>query len=140
METLPGATTPSRRTSHQMFSANCPSRLLFEQVADKWSMMVLTVLGDGPHRFNAIRRRIHGLTQKALTSCLRRLERNGLVARTVIPSSPVGVEYALTPLGDSLLQPFTALYRWMIQHQDQVDQARLAYDADNTESAGDDQA
>jgi DNA-binding HxlR family transcriptional regulator len=65
----------------QCFSSDCPSRALFDQISDKWSMMVLTVLDDGPHRFNAIRRRLEGVTQKALTQCLRRFERNGLVSR-----------------------------------------------------------
>lgn len=65
----------------QCFSSDCPSRTLFDQISDKWSMMVLTVLDDGPHRFNTIRRRLEGVTQKAPTQCLRRFERNGLVSR-----------------------------------------------------------
>mgnify|MGYP003151569626 FL=1 len=70
----------------QSFSAECPSRELFDQIAGKWSMMVLTVLDSGPMRFNAIKRHLEGITQKALTDCLRRLERNGLVERRVIPA------------------------------------------------------
>lgn len=112
----------------KIFSSSCASRVLFDQVADKWSMMILTILGDGPHRFNAIRRRIEGITQKALTQCLRRLERNGLIERRVIPTSPIGVEYRLTGLGSSLLQPFTALYVWMVRNIAQVEQARSAFD------------
>ena len=61
------------------FSVECPSRLLFDQIADKWSMMVLTVLDDGPVRFNAIKRGLEGVTQKALTQCLRRLENMGFL-------------------------------------------------------------
>src|SRR5579859_6676420 len=72
----------------QCFSSDCPSRALFDQIADKWSMMVLAVLDDGPHRFNAIKRRLEGVTQKALTQCLRRMERNGLISRAVISLSP----------------------------------------------------
>ena len=70
------------------FAAECPSRQLFDQIADRWSMMVLAILEPGARRFNAIRREIEGVTQKALTQCLRRLERNGLVERRVIPLSP----------------------------------------------------
>ena len=108
----------------QRFAVNCPSRLLFEQIADKWSMMVLTVLDGGPQRFNAIKRRLEGVTQKALTQCLRRLERNGLVARRVIPTSPVGVEYAITPLGRTLQPPFKALYAWTVEQLPEVEAAR----------------
>lgn len=111
------------------FSVNCPSRILFDQIADKWSMMILTVLDTGPLRFNAIKRHLEGVTQKALTQCLRRLERNGLLSRTVIPSSPVAVEYEITPLGRSLQGPFKALYSWTLHHLDQVDAARAAFDA-----------
>lgn len=112
----------------QRFSVDCPSRILFDQIADKWSMMVLTVLDGGPLRFNAIRRYLEGITQKALTQCLRRLERNGLLSRRVIPVSPVGVEYEITPLGRSLQPPFKALYRWTLENFDEVEAARLRFD------------
>lgn len=113
----------------QHFSVECPSRQLFDQIADKWSMMVLAVLDEGPMRFNAIKRHLEGVTQKALTQCLRRLERNGLVSRRVIPVSPVAVEYQVTPLGRSLQPPFKALYTWTLTHSDAVEQAREAFDA-----------
>ncbi|MGL4961375.1 MAG: winged helix-turn-helix transcriptional regulator [Inquilinus sp.] len=113
----------------QRFVVNCPSRLLFDQIADKWSMMVLTVLDPGPMRFNEIKRHLEGVTQKALTQCLRRLERNGLVSRRVIPVSPVAVEYEITPLGRSLQHPFKALYAWTIAHLEEVDEARRIFDA-----------
>ena len=112
----------------QRFAVDCPSRLLFDQIADKWSMMVLTVLDDGPLRFNVIRRRLEGVTQKALTQCLRRLERNGLVSRRVIPQSPVAVEYAITALGRSLQDPFKALYAWTVRHLEAVEAARGEFD------------
>lgn len=112
----------------QTFSADCPSRLLFEQIADKWSMMILTVLDHGPLRFNAIKRRLEGVTQRALTQCLRRLERNGLVERRVIPVSPVAVEYEITPLGRTLQPPFMALYAWTMTHMPEVERARSAFD------------
>jgi DNA-binding HxlR family transcriptional regulator len=121
--TCPQTCTPER------FAAGCPSRVLFEQVADKWSMMVLTVLHNGPLRFNAIRRQLEGVTQKALTQCLRRLERNGLLTRTIVPAAPIGVEYALTDLGRSLHRPFKQLYMWMHENLEEVDAARSRYDA-----------
>ncbi|KRB79328.1 MarR family transcriptional regulator [Sphingomonas sp. Root710] len=112
----------------QHFNADCPSRSLFDQIADKWSMMVLSVLDAGPMRFNSIRRHLEGVTQKALTQCLRRLERNGLISRRIIMASPIGVEYAITPLGCSLLGPFQALHAWTMEHLDEVGQARQAFD------------
>lgn len=112
----------------QRFAPDCPSRLLFDQIADKWSMMILTVLDAGPLRFNVIRRLLEGVTQKALTQCLRRLERNGLVERRVIASSPVAVEYQITPLGRTLQVPFKALYAWTLENMQTVEQARSAFD------------
>lgn len=111
------------------FSSECPSRALFDQIADKWSMMVLAVLDDAPHRFNAIRRRLQGVTQKALTQCLRKLERNGLVSREVISLSPVAVQYQITPLGRTLQQPFRALHEWTLAKLPEVDAARRTFDA-----------
>jgi DNA-binding HxlR family transcriptional regulator len=112
----------------QHFASNCPSRILFDQIADKWSMMVLTVLDPGPLRFNAVKRQLEGVTQKALTQCLRRLERNGLVSRRVIPASPVAVEYEITPLGRTLQDPFKALYAWTLANLPAVETAREQFD------------
>jgi DNA-binding HxlR family transcriptional regulator len=115
----------------QCFSSECPSRALFDQIADKWSMMVLAVLDDGPHRFNAIKRRLEGVTQKALTQCLRRLERNGLVSRHVI-SKPLSVQYEITPLGNTLQQPLRQLHAWTIDKLPMVESARAAFDQQNS--------
>jgi DNA-binding HxlR family transcriptional regulator len=112
----------------QHFSVDRPSRLLLDQIADKWSMMVLTVLDSAPMRFNSIKCHLEGVTQKALTQCLRRLERNGLLSRRVIPVSPIAVEYEMSPLGRSLQFPFKALYAWTMAHLDQVEKARQAFD------------
>jgi DNA-binding HxlR family transcriptional regulator len=120
----------------QIFSAKCESRLLFDQIADKWSMMVLAILEDGPVRFNAIRRRMEGVTQKALTDCLRRLERNGLVERRVIPVPQVAVEYEITPLGRTLQPRFEALYAWAIEHLADIDKARSKYDGRMGQNTG----
>ncbi|MFM0736323.1 helix-turn-helix domain-containing protein [Paraburkholderia xenovorans] len=108
--------------------ADCPSRLLLDQIADKWSVLILAVLRKGPLRFNAIKRRIEGVTQKALTQCLRRLERNGIVERRVIATSPISVEYEITSLGRSLDQPFEALYVWTVEYLPEVERARARYD------------
>ncbi|MFP8965046.1 winged helix-turn-helix transcriptional regulator [Pokkaliibacter sp. CJK22405] len=116
-------------TEINCFHVNCPSRLLFDQIADKWSMMVLTALNDGPMRFNAIKRMLEGITQKALTQCLRRLERNGLISREVLPTSPVAVQYEITTLGRSLQTPFKALYAWTQENLDAVEAARDAFDS-----------
>jgi len=113
----------------QVFSVNCPNRVLFEQIADKWSMMILTVLDRGPLRFNVIKRRLEGVTQKALTQTLRRLERNGFIERRVLTGSPVAVEYEITPLGRTLQKPLKALYAWTADHLALVEQARQAFDA-----------
>jgi DNA-binding HxlR family transcriptional regulator len=110
------------------FSAECPSRTLFDQISDKWSMLVLISLEDGPVRFNGIKRRLEGVTQKALTQCLRRLERNGLLSRHVILLSPIAVEYALTPLGRTLLQPFKVMHDWTLTNLPEVKRARQVFD------------
>ena len=115
----------------KLLDANCPHRLLIDQITDKWSVLVLTALDDGPLRFNGLRRRLLGVTQKALTATLRRLERNGLVARRVVTLSPVAVEYCVTPLGRTLLPPFMALYRWTVDSLPAVDRARERFDTRN---------
>lgn len=112
----------------KVYSACCPSRTILDQIADKWSMLILAVLCHEPQRFNAIKRRLEGVTQKALTQALRRLERNGLVARRVIPVSPVAVEYSVTPLGRTLQEPFAALYNWTVDHGDEIEAARQTFD------------
>ena len=110
------------------FSVDCPSRLLFDQVADKWSMMIMTVLNGGGTRFNDLKRRLEGVSQKSLSMTLKRLERNGIIARTVVATTPPGVLYELTPLGLTLLPPFQAIYRWAHDNMHAVEAARTAYD------------
>jgi DNA-binding HxlR family transcriptional regulator len=108
---------PTPQLKDEIFDNASVIHLVLDQVASKWSVMVITSLCDEPQRFNAIKRRLAGVTQKALTETLRRLERNGLVARRVIPLSPVAVEYSLTPLGRTLQEPFTSLTGWALAHQ-----------------------
>lgn len=116
-------------------AVDCPHRLLLDQIADKWSVLILAALRAGPHRFNELKRRLDGVTQKALTQSLRRLERNGIVSRRVLATSPVAVEYAVTPLGQTLKAPFEALYDWTILYLSAVDEARARFDSAAASSA-----
>ena len=109
-------------------------RPILDQVSNKWSILVLTFICEKPQRFNVIKRRLDGITQKALTETLRRMERHGLLARRVIPVSPVAVEYSITPLGRTLQGPFTALYEWAISHQQHIDKAKEIFDSRKTQS------
>lgn len=111
-----------------IYRSDCPSRIILDQIADKWSMMVLAVLRE-PRRFNAIKRHLDGITQRVLTQTLRKLERNGMVTRTVIAGRVVGVEYARTPLGESLQRPFSALFDWTVENMDEIQRYRERYDA-----------
>ena len=103
-------------------------RPVLDQIADRWTVMILTVICPKPARFNEIRRRLGTITHKALADALKRLERNELVTRTVLPTSPVGVEFAITPLGHSLRQPFEAPYDWALAYGPAMEDARGAYD------------
>jgi len=102
---------------------------ILTRVGDKWSVMVVMLLGNGTKRFNEMRRLIGGISQRMLTLTLRGLERDGLVTRTVFPTVPPRVDYALTDLGRSLLPPISALGAWAYGHRDAIDAARLAFDA-----------
>ncbi|WP_307867929.1 winged helix-turn-helix transcriptional regulator [Umezawaea beigongshangensis] len=107
-----------------VFRTDCPTRPILDQIADKWSMVVMAVLAE-PQRFNQIKRRLDGVTQRVLTQTLRRLERNGVVERRVLPTSPVGVEYSLTPLRE----PFSHLYDRTVEHAGEIGVRQRDYDA-----------
>ncbi|MGO4721493.1 winged helix-turn-helix transcriptional regulator [Stenotrophomonas sp. 2MCAF14_2] len=111
-----------------IYRADCPSRVILDQIADKWSMMVLAVLHE-PRRFNAIKRRLDGVTQRVLTQTLRKLERNGMVTRRVLEGRVLGVEYALTPLGRSLQEPFSILFDWTVKNMERIQDYQRSYDA-----------
>ena len=98
------------------------------RVGDKWSVLVVTLLGQGPRRFNELRRAIGGISQRMLTLTLRGLERDGLVTRTVFPTVPPRVDYDLTPLGRDLLNPVSALGDWAIRNQAKIVRAREQFD------------
>jgi DNA-binding HxlR family transcriptional regulator len=99
------------------------------RVGDKWSVLVVTRLGDGAMRFNALRRAVGGISQRMLTLTLRGLERDGLITRTVAPTNPPRVDYALTPLGRDLLEPVSALGAWAVRNQGKIQRARERFDA-----------
>jgi DNA-binding HxlR family transcriptional regulator len=98
-------------------------------VGDKWTMQVVVALRDQPRRFNDIKRNVGGISQQMLTRTLRTLERDGLVDRTVFPTTPPQVEYALTPLGRSLSEPVRQLSQWARAHLDTIYDNRSRYDA-----------
>jgi DNA-binding HxlR family transcriptional regulator len=103
-----------------VFVADCPARTTLELIADTWSVVVIFALRDAPQRHGVLLARIGGISKKMLTQTLRKLEANGLVVRRVIRSAPPGAEYALTPLGQTLLDPVVALARWAEQNGEQV--------------------
>ena len=116
--------------------SGCRIREILERVGDKWSLQVIFHLGDGPHRFTALKRSIDGVSQRMLTVTLRGLERDGIVTRTMYPVIPPRVEYALTPLGGTLLDAAGTLVSWADAHLAEVDAARAAYDARARAGAG----
>jgi DNA-binding HxlR family transcriptional regulator len=117
------------RTEFNAFFATCPSREVFDLIADKWAGLLLNALDGRSLRHGELRRRIAGISQKMLTQTLRELERNGLVARTVTAEVPVRVDYALTPLGESLSPVLVALKEWAESNITEIRAARDAYAA-----------
>jgi DNA-binding HxlR family transcriptional regulator len=107
------------------------AREVLNRVGDKWSVFVVGVLGQGPRRFSELRRSIEGISQRMLTLTLRGLERDGLVTRTVYATIPPRVDYALTPLGQTLLVPVQALAAWADQHRGEIQAARARFDRKN---------
>jgi DNA-binding HxlR family transcriptional regulator len=101
---------------------------ILARVGDKWSILVVSRLGEGALRFNELRRSIGGISQRMLTLTLRGLERDGLVTRTVFPTIPPRVDYALTPLGRDLLDPVATLGAWAIRNQAKIARAREQFD------------
>jgi len=104
---------------------------ILARVGDKWSVFVIMLLGDGPRRFNEIKRMVGGISQRMLTLTLRGLERDGLVTRTVFPTIPPRVDYELTDLGRGLWQPVEALGKWAHDHQAEIEDARARFDRRN---------
>ncbi len=109
------------------FAADCPIRDVLDRLGDRWTVLVLKELEDGTLRFGEIRRRIEDISQRMLSQTLRRLEQDGLVARAVHPSIPPRVDYTLTPLGRSLLEPIHQMIRWAVDNHPAIRTARAAY-------------
>lgn len=116
-------------TRGDVFAADCPTRLLLDRIADKWSALILIVLGDGPIRFNALKQRVDGVSQKMLSQTLKSLERDGLVSRSVVATVPVSVTYAVTPLGMTLMAAMQSMIDWAETRMPEVAQAQARYDA-----------
>ena len=120
---------------YDVYDSGCPARMVLDHVGDKWALLVLGRLGQGPVRFNALRREIHGLSQKVLSQVLKRLERDGLITREAFPTVPVTVEYALTGLGECLNAKVGPLLHWAEANMEQIKAAQIVYDGRMAEAA-----
>ncbi len=110
------------------YAEDCPTRLVLDRIADKWTVLLLILLSRRSWRFNELRREIGGLTQKMASQTLKGLERDGLVSRKVTPTVPVTVEYSITPLGRTLSETVDALRVWAERHMGDVAKAQVQYD------------
>ncbi|RKG85615.1 transcriptional regulator [Corallococcus sp. CA049B] len=110
------------------------------RIGDKWSVLVIVLLADHPLRFSELRRTIGTVSQKMLTATLRGLERDGYLTRTVTPTIPPRVDYALTEMGRDVLVPLNALAHWALARREQVEAARRAYDAKAEHAVSPDEA
>jgi DNA-binding HxlR family transcriptional regulator len=108
------------------------AREVLNLVGDKWSVLAVSLLGDGPKRFSELKRAIEGISQRMLTLTLRGLERDGLVTRTVFPTIPPRVDYELTRLGRTLLEPVAALAAWANKNRFEIQEARDRFDKKNS--------
>jgi DNA-binding HxlR family transcriptional regulator len=112
-----------------LFDPNCPTRVILDRIGDKWTVLVVLLLRNGPLRFTELRAGIGSVAPKVLTQTLRRLERDGLVTREVFAEVPPRVVYGLTPMGESLLKPITAVSEWAEEHLPAISVAQQQYDA-----------
>ena len=128
----PEHTDVPTQAAHQHDPAHSDCRgvaSVLSRVGDKWSVLVIMMLGDGPRRFNELKRMIGGVSQRMLTLTLRGLERDGLVTRTIFPTIPPRVDYELTDLGRGLSKPVEALGKWAFDHRVEIEGARAKFDA-----------
>jgi DNA-binding HxlR family transcriptional regulator len=110
----------------------CPIRGILDRIGDKWSFLLILKLAQQPHRFGELRREVNDISQRMLTQTLRSLQRDGLISRTVFPTTPPSVEYRLTDLGRSLLEPMRSLVTWADLHQSTIEAARMQFDRQET--------
>src|SRR5438128_11794018 len=115
---------PKTSSPPSVMEPQCPSRLVLERIADKWTALIIQILSKGTMRYSALQQRIGGISQKMLTQTLRSLERDGLVQRKVYPVVPPRVEYSLTRLGRTLIEPLRALCRWSEKHLAELQENR----------------
>jgi DNA-binding HxlR family transcriptional regulator len=119
------------KPGHMHLTGDCRAiSEVLARVGDKWTVLVVNLMGSGPKRFSEIKREVGGISQRMLTLTLRALERDGLVTRTVTASIPPRVDYALTDLGRSLLAPVRALGAWALSNRQSIEEARRRFDAD----------
>jgi DNA-binding HxlR family transcriptional regulator len=115
---------PKVSSAPSVLDPRCPSRLVLDRIADKWTALTIQILAAGTMRYAALQREIGGISQKMLTQTLRSLERDGLVQRTVHPIVPPKVEYSLTKLGRTLIEPLQGLCRWSEKHLGELEANR----------------
>jgi len=122
-------TAKDAAVQYDVYARDCPARGVFDRLTDKWALLVIGRLRDGTVRFNQMRRDVDGVSQKVLSQTLKKLERDGIVRRTVYATVPVTVEYALTPLGRSLSDVIDPLCRWAESNIEAVHAAQRRFDA-----------
>ena len=120
---------PINKKKGDIKNVTCPSRGVLDLVADKWTVLIIHTLNKKKMRHNELARAVGDISQKVLTQCLRKLERNGIIIRTVFPVVPPHVEYSLSPLGLSLIGVLGTLSSWAETHFSQVDRARAHFDS-----------
>ncbi|MBB6413863.1 winged helix-turn-helix transcriptional regulator [Mesorhizobium sangaii] len=122
-------TVPSGHASPNVFCEHCPTRLVLDRLSDKWVVLILARLSEGPRRFNQLRREIEGVAQKMLSQTLKKMERDGLIGRQAFATVPVTVEYSITPLGLTLASKVVEIAHWAEENIEQVLAAQASYDA-----------
>lgn len=115
---------------YDVYAKNCPTRMLLDHIADKWTALVLWKIADGPVRFNQLRRDVEGISTKVLSQTLKRLGRDGLITREVFATVPVTVEYSITPLGQTLSDKISIIAEWAETNIEAVLAAQERFDKD----------
>lgn len=112
------------RPEPEIFTLNCPTQQVLDIICNKWSVIIIYCLAYKTRRYKQLERKIEGVSQKVLTQTLRKLEKNGLVRREVFPVVPPKVEYSLTPLGETLVEPLSMLAEWSEEHMAEIEEYR----------------
>ncbi|MEQ9940519.1 helix-turn-helix domain-containing protein [Pectobacterium aroidearum] len=120
---------------YDVYAKHCPTRMILDRVADKWTLLILNILVERPMRFNQLKRDVEGISQKVLSQTLKNLVRDGFVERTVFPTIPVTVEYASTVMGKTLAKPIAELTYWAEQNMDNVLLSQQKFDASANSAA-----